>query len=119
MSIAISPSAALFEIPALRVRRFSVDEYHRLISAHVLGEDDAVELLEGWIVPKMPHLPRHDATVDLRANRFRRGCPPVRASAFSPRSLLGTVSRSPILPSFVVLPAGTLAPTLGRLTSRL
>lgn len=65
MSIASSPSTAPFEIPPLPVRRFSVDEFHRLISADVLGEDDAVELLEGWIVPKMPHLPRHDATVDL------------------------------------------------------
>jgi len=30
----------------------------------VLTEDDHVELLEGWIVPKLIHNPRHDATID-------------------------------------------------------
>ena len=45
------------------MRRFSVDEYHQMIRAAILTEDDAVELLEGWIVPKMPRNPLHDATV--------------------------------------------------------
>jgi len=46
------------------MRRFSVEEYHRLIEAKILTEDDPVELLEGWIVQKMPHNPPHDCTVD-------------------------------------------------------
>jgi Uma2 family endonuclease len=36
-----------------------------MITAGVLGENDRVELLEGWIVPKMTHNPRHDGTVFL------------------------------------------------------
>ena len=36
-------------LPNLPVRRFTVDEYHQMIQAGVLGEDDDVELLEGWI----------------------------------------------------------------------
>src|SRR5205085_4473396 len=44
-------------------RRFSVEEYHRLIDAGVLAEDDPVELLEGVIVYKMPRNPPHDATI--------------------------------------------------------
>jgi hypothetical protein len=48
-------------LPPLPVRRFTVDEYHRMIQAGVLGEDDDVELLEGWIVPKMGRNPPHDA----------------------------------------------------------
>ena len=45
-------------LPPLPVRRFTVDEYHQMIQAGVLGEDDDVELLEGWIVPKMARNPR-------------------------------------------------------------
>ncbi len=41
-----------------------MDEYHRIIEAGVLTENDPVELLEGWIVAKMPHKPSHDATID-------------------------------------------------------
>src|SRR4051812_40189587 len=50
--------------PAGPLRRFTVDEYHRMIRTGILTEDDPVELLEGWIVLKMPHNPPHDATVD-------------------------------------------------------
>jgi len=46
------------------MRRFSVEEYHRLIEAGILTEDDPVELLEGWIVQKMARNPPHDSTVD-------------------------------------------------------
>src|SRR5438270_11160306 len=44
-------------------RRFTVGEYHRMIQAGVLTEDDAVELLEGWIIYKMPRNPIHDGTI--------------------------------------------------------
>ena len=46
------------------MRRFTVAEYHRIGEAGILTEDDRVELLEGWIVPKMTHGPRHDFTID-------------------------------------------------------
>ena len=52
-------------VPPLPVRRFTVDEYHRMIQAGILGEDDDVELLEGWIVPKMPRNPAHDAMISI------------------------------------------------------
>jgi Uma2 family endonuclease len=55
--------------PPLPVRRFSVDEYHQMIQSGVLGEDDDVELLEGWIVPKMARNPAHDAVVSWVMNR--------------------------------------------------
>jgi hypothetical protein len=50
--------------PPFPIHRFTVDEYHRMIQAGVLTEDNPVELLEGFIVPKMPHNPRHDSTID-------------------------------------------------------
>src|SRR5438552_3060212 len=55
----------LATLPPVPVRRFSVDEYHRMIDTGVLAEDEPVELLEGWIIPKMPRDARHDATIEL------------------------------------------------------
>jgi Uma2 family endonuclease len=51
--------------PPEPVRRFTVDEYHRMIHLGILKEDDPVELLEGWIVAKMPRNPPHDVAVAL------------------------------------------------------
>ncbi len=48
-------------------RRFTVDEYHRMIETGILTEDDAVELLEGDVVLKMAHNPPHDAAIQLVA----------------------------------------------------
>ncbi len=44
-------------------RRFTVDEYHRLTEIGVLTEDDNLELIEGWLIHKMPHNPPHDGTL--------------------------------------------------------
>jgi hypothetical protein len=52
---------------ACQARRFSVDEYHQMIDAHILGEDDRVELLEGLIVTVSPQKPPH-AVVTERLN---------------------------------------------------
>lgn len=54
-----------FTTPPIPIRRFTVNEYHRMIQAGILGEDDDVELLEGWIVPKMPRNPAHDGTIAI------------------------------------------------------
>jgi hypothetical protein len=61
--------------PPLPVHRFTVDQYHRMIEAGVLTEDDRVELLEGWIVTKMPHNPRHDAVVSIVQRKLRTVIP--------------------------------------------
>lgn len=58
----------LFGIPPMPVRKFTVAEYHRMIDAGILTEDDNVELLEGWIVPKMARKPPHDGTVQVTNN---------------------------------------------------
>lgn len=61
------------DAPPAPLHRFSVEDYHRLLQAGVFAEDEAVELLEGWIVQKMVRSPLHDATVEmvLDALRFR------------------------------------------------
>jgi Uma2 family endonuclease len=53
------------------LRRFSVDEYHRMIDIGVLTEEDPVELLEGWIVQKMARNPPHDGTIQLAGESLR------------------------------------------------
>ena len=37
----------------------SVADYHAMIRAGIFAADDRVELLEGWLVPKMSKSPRH------------------------------------------------------------
>lgn len=63
MSAVITPTDSTVETPPFPVHRFSVDEYHRLCETGLLDEDARVELIEGWIVPKMTHSPLHDATL--------------------------------------------------------
>ena len=46
-------------------RLFTVDEYQKLTRSGILSEEDSVELLEGWIVYKMPREPQHDMVVKL------------------------------------------------------
>jgi Uma2 family endonuclease len=49
-------------------RRFTVAEYHKLIEIGVLTENDHLELLDGYLVEKMPHNPVHDGTLQ-KVNR--------------------------------------------------
>jgi Uma2 family endonuclease len=42
-----------------RQRRLSAEDYHRMIEAGILGEDDRVELIEGVIVEVSPQGPKH------------------------------------------------------------
>ena len=55
-TLAVRPEEAR---PPYPVRRWSVAEYHQLGELGILSQDDRVELLEGWIVPKMTHYPPH------------------------------------------------------------
>jgi Uma2 family endonuclease len=43
--------------------RLTVDQYHEMIRTGILSEEDPVELLEGYLVTKMPRSPEHDYAV--------------------------------------------------------
>jgi Uma2 family endonuclease len=61
--------------PGLPLYRFSVAQYHRMIQAGVLREGERVELLEGWLVPKMVRNPQHDSTLTRLYRRLQRLLP--------------------------------------------
>jgi Uma2 family endonuclease len=47
------------------IAQFSVARYQRMIEAGILTAEDQVELLENYVVLKMPRNPSHDGTIDL------------------------------------------------------
>lgn len=55
--------------------KWSVERYQRMIEAGILTSDDRVELLENYVVLKMPRNPRDDGTIDL-VNSVLPGCLP-------------------------------------------
>lgn len=57
--------ASNLDPPPYPVRRFSIEEYYKLVDVGLLDENDNCELLEGWIVPKEVKTPRHDNTIDM------------------------------------------------------
>lgn len=63
------------QTPPFPIRKFSVEEYDLMGSTGILAEDDNVELLEGWIVPKMTKSPLHDAVIGMLAHAFSTRLP--------------------------------------------
>ncbi len=66
MSAVIEPCVTRLApgIPPWPVKRFTVAEYEELVNSGVFDEDDNLELLEGWLVPKMTKNPLHDSRID-------------------------------------------------------
>jgi hypothetical protein len=71
MSIA-TQSASTFSQPP---RRFTVDEYLRLIETGILSEPEKFEMLEGLVVPKMTRNARHDLALELADEVIRPKLP--------------------------------------------
>lgn len=62
-------------VPTDVIWRFSVDQYHAMIRTGILTEDDPVELLEGWLVTKMPKNPPHSVVTQLTREALARILP--------------------------------------------
>lgn len=72
--------AAIFEtsaaaVPSDPVWRLSVAQYHSMIEAGILNEDDPVELLEGLLIVKMPKNPALSAATRLIRRLLERAIP--------------------------------------------
>lgn len=52
-------------IPPVPIWRFSVAQYHEMLRAGILRSGDPIELLNGWLVPKMTKNPPHRLTTGL------------------------------------------------------
>ena len=61
----MSPVESVAAIPNDLIWRLSIEQYHAIIQAGILTEDDSVELLEGLLVFKRPKNPPHRATTRL------------------------------------------------------
>jgi len=53
------------------VRRFSVEEYHRIVEAGILDEDERVELIDGRILKMTPIGSQHAAYVSFLNRKLR------------------------------------------------
>jgi Uma2 family endonuclease len=51
------------DVPDVPIWRLTLEQYHQMISAGILKEDDPIEFLEGWLVPKMPKTPLHESVI--------------------------------------------------------
>ena len=51
-------------------RKFTLDEYHKMIESGVLSSGEPYELLEGNLVNKMPHGTAHDTAMDRMEGLF-------------------------------------------------
>src|SRR5262249_44687542 len=67
------PQGTLLEKWSLH--RFTVPAYRRMLDTGFLSPDARVELLDGWIIDKMPHNAPHDGTVHLTLKRLNRVIP--------------------------------------------
>lgn len=54
-------------VPTVPIYRLSVEQYHRMAEVGILLDGDPLELLEGWLVPKMTKNPPHT----FSTNRLR------------------------------------------------
>jgi Uma2 family endonuclease len=52
--------------------RFSVEQYQQMIATGTIGEDDPVELLEGWLVTKMSKNSPHRITTRITRGELER-----------------------------------------------
>ena len=62
-------------MPPEPVCRLSVSQYHEMIAGGILGSDEPVELLEGWLVPKMVKNPPHSTARHLTTKALEQILP--------------------------------------------
>jgi len=75
MVTATTPQPATYMADA-SIARFSVAQYQRMIESGALTDEDKVELLEHYVVLKMPRNTPHDGTLLRVAKRLGRLLPP-------------------------------------------
>lgn len=72
---AAAPAQLPPAIPTDYIWRCTLDQYHDMIRLGILTDDDRVELLEGWLIAKMPKSPRHRLVNGLLRGSLERVLP--------------------------------------------
>jgi Uma2 family endonuclease len=62
-------------MPPEPVCRLAVSQYHEMIAGGILADDEPVELLEGWLVPKMVKNPPHSTARHLTTKALEKLLP--------------------------------------------
>jgi Uma2 family endonuclease len=62
--------------PPFPLARFTVDQYHRMIESGAFTENDPIELIDGWVVRKMPKGPAHEYVTGVVEELLRERLPP-------------------------------------------
>jgi Uma2 family endonuclease len=70
-----TPTETSTDVPTYPIWRLSVAQYHQMIDAAILTENDPVELLEGWLITKMPKKPKHSHATQLLGDELREILP--------------------------------------------
>ena len=73
--IALQPGHPPLVVPTEPIWQLTVGQYHEMVRAGILGEDDPVELLEGWLVTKMMKNPPYCAATELARNALEQALP--------------------------------------------
>jgi Uma2 family endonuclease len=95
MSVAspITPAFVPATVPVDDLFKFTVNQYHEMVQRGILTADDPVELLEGYLVRKMPKNPPHCYATDalfevllrlMLVGYFPRGQNPVTTNDSEP-----------------------------------
>lgn len=69
------PDDELVELALSAARRFTKEQYYRMLETGIFVEGDPVELVEGYILEKHVRNPPHETTLRRLDNRFRRYLP--------------------------------------------
>lgn len=62
-------------LPPDFVCRLSVEQFHQMLDSGILTEGDPLELLDGWLVPKMMKNPSHSVATELVRKALERVVP--------------------------------------------
>jgi Uma2 family endonuclease len=87
------PATRRLAAQQLPLRRFSVDEYHKLLEVGILQSGDPVELLDGYLVLKMSRHPPHDGARAALLRRLLRLVPDT--FTLRPQSAVTTADSEP------------------------
>jgi Uma2 family endonuclease len=70
-----TPVEQSMDVPTYPIWRLTVEQYHAMIAAGILTDDDLVELLEGWLVTKMPKNRPHSLSTQLTREALAKIAP--------------------------------------------